>query len=83
MAKFRVWFSETAEYSVVVEVEPDEDGELDENAAIEAAYNEADFPYFPGGMSGDLGEWFVEDNPSGVEQVDDDEPVGDGRYAGW
>lgn len=73
MAKYRVNFRAEAYYSIVVEADSEEDAET-------AAYEDADFPYFGGGMAGELDEWFLEDGSAGIEQVDDDEEVGDGRW---
>lgn len=74
MPKFRVIFETVASYGITVEAE-------DEIEAEEVAFEEADFPYFPGGMGGDIGEWYINDkDPYAVEQVDDSEPVGDGRW---
>lgn len=53
MSKFYVCFTTTASHVVEVEAES-------EDAAAEAAYEDLDFPYFPGGMSGDLGDWEIE-----------------------
>ena len=50
MSKYRVYLVAVAE--TVIEVEA-EDGD----EAVETALMEGDFPYFPGGMSGDLGDW--------------------------
>ena len=75
MPKYQVRFEATADYFIVVEADSPEEAE-------EVAYEEASFPYFPGGMTGDVGEWFVPDgiDSEAVVQVDDDEPLGDGRW---
>lgn len=45
-----VYFEAGASTSVVVEAD-------DKESAIEKAWDAAIFPYFPGGMNGDLGDW--------------------------
>jgi hypothetical protein len=52
MGKYRVTFETEASYSVEVEA----DNEVD---AEDVAYDEADYPYFSGGMDGDLGDWWI------------------------
>lgn len=52
----------TATAEMYVQVEAD-----DEGAAEEAAWQAVDLPYFPAGMSGDLGEW----ETASVEQISD------------
>lgn len=49
MTSYIVYFTATASHAVPIEA--DSEGE-----AIDKAFDEA-FPYFPGGMDGDLGEW--------------------------
>lgn len=48
--RYAIHFVTTAQYTVEVEADSPEE-------AIELANNQADFPFFPGGMSGDLGDW--------------------------
>jgi len=50
MSRYRVYLVAVAE--TVIEVEA-EDGD----EAVDTAIAGGDFPYFPGGMSGDIGEW--------------------------
>lgn len=64
MSKYRVYFTNTAEYSIEVEAgDPDE--------AIDIAYDQARFPFIPAGMSGAIGgDWEV-DPDDGVEEVEE------------
>lgn len=50
MKTYYVPFIATASHTVEVQADSAEE-------AIEKAMQEADHPFFPGGMSGDLGDW--------------------------
>jgi len=75
MPTYRVFFAATAE--IAVEVELPEGAEYDE--IVETAFDEASFPYFPGGMRGDLGDWntYSETWPDKYKMDDDYEVVED------
>lgn len=53
MPRYMVDFQATASASVVVEAEC-------EDEAIDKAWDAVTFPYFPGHMHGDLGDWDVD-----------------------
>lgn len=63
MTIYYVPFITTASFGMTVEADNIEE-------AIDHAYMGAEYPYFGGGMSGDLGDWEVdEDN---IEEVEDE-----------
>lgn len=48
-------FITTASFTMTIEADSPEE-------AIDRAGMEADFPYFPGGMTGDLGDWEIQED---------------------
>lgn len=60
MKRYIVCFTSTVEYSIEVEA-------LDEDHALDAAHDQAHFPFIPAGMRGEVsGDWEV----GGVEEIE-------------
>ena len=59
MPKFRVYMLATASRAIEVEAE-------DADAAEDMAHQTGNFPFFPAGMDGDIGEWYADE----IEEIE-------------